>query len=222
MLVHMLGEYQQRQAVRLQLQQSQEPFPILAKTIAKGCNELMVTAIPACGQLSFLPSLLRDGSPERIFMEPLNDILGRVTPRRQSTPSSRTAQPSQPPTRQQSPEQIARLRQKHSYGSQQQPSDYAAVDPCRPQDGSVTSRQPGRSAGQNYREPDRYQASLSPRSENRLPGHRQTQQQTGRMLPQAQQELPSTQPLLPSAASKTGSYHRADDSTSNYYGDVID
>jgi len=84
------------------------------------------------------------------------------------------------------------------------------------------SRQLGRSTGQDYREPDRYQTSLSPRSENRLPGHRQTQQQTGRMLPQAQQELPSTQPLLPSAASKTGNYHRADDSISNYYGDVID
>src|SRR5437588_10847992 len=117
-------------------------------------------------------------------MEPLNDILGRVTPRRQptsnhptyqgtSSPSSRAAQPSQLPTRQQSPEQKARLRQRNPYGSQQ--SDHAAVDPRVPQDGSVVSRQPGRSAGQDYREPGRYPTSPLPRSENRLPSHRQTQ-----------------------------------------------
>jgi len=171
-------------------------------------------------------------------MEPLNDILGRVTPRRQptsnhptyqgtSSPSSRAAQPSQLPTRQQSPEQMARLRQRNPYGSQQQQPDHVVVDPHRPQDGSIVSRQPGRSAGQDYREPGRYPTSPLPRSENRLPSHRQTQPPLGHMLSRTQQELPSTQPpqpiqpLLPSAAGKTGNYHHADDS-SNYYGDVID
>src|SRR6266699_674437 len=145
------------------------------------------------------------------IMEPLNDILGRVTPRRQSTPSSKAAQPSQPPTRQQSPEQMARLRQKYPYGSQQQQPDHIAADPRRPQNGSVGPRQPNQSANQEstaYRQPGRYQTSPLQRSQNRLSGHRQTQQQTGHMQPRAQQDLPSTQPpqsiqpLLPSAASK--------------------
>src|SRR5260370_38637817 len=118
-------------------------------------------------------------------MEPLNDILGRVTPRRQptsnhptyqgtSSPSSKAAQPSQPSARQQSPEQMARLRQKYPYGSQQQQPDHIAADPRRPQNGSVGPRQPGQSANQEstaYRQPCRYQTSPLQRSQSRLSAH---------------------------------------------------
>lgn len=170
-------------------------------------------------------------------MEPLNNILGRVTPRRQptsnhptyqgtSSPSSRAAQPSQPPTiRQQSPEQVTHPRQKNSYGSQQPQPDHITGDPRRPQDGSVASR----SGGHSYHDLGRYQTSPSQRSENRLSNYRPTQPPTGRMLSRTQQAVSSSQPpqpiqpLLPSTtANKTGKHHRADDSASNYYGDVID
>jgi DNA replication protein DnaC len=170
-------------------------------------------------------------------MEPLNDILGRVTPRRQPTtnhptyqgtfsPSSRPVQPPQQPSvRQQPPEPMARQRLKYPYGSgAQQPPDHATIDPRRPQDGSVVSRQ----TGQDHREPGRYASPLQ-RSENRLPNQRPPQQQAGRMPSRvAQQGLPvaqppqAIQPLLPSAASKMGHYHRADDSTAHYYGDGIE
>ena len=167
-------------------------------------------------------------------MEPLNDILGRVTPRRQpttnhptyqgtSSPRSRAAQPPQPSVHQQSPEQIARLRPKYPYGSGPQQPDHATVGLRHHQDGSVVSRQ----SGQDHQS-GRYPHPL-PRPENRLSSHRPTQQQAGRMLSRStRQELVPAQPpqpippLLPSAASKTGYYHRADDSTSNYYGDVIE
>lgn len=127
--------------------------------------------------------------------------------------------------RQQPPEQVTRLRQKPSYGSQL--PDSVTVEPRRPQDGSVVSR----SAGQENalsREPGRYQISSLHHSENRLASYRQTQSPTGRTLSHTRQERASTQlpeptpPLLPSAANKTGKYHRADDSTSHYYADVID
>jgi DNA replication protein DnaC len=160
-------------------------------------------------------------------MEPLNDIIGRLTPRRQltsnqpthqgtSSPSSKTAQPS---TRQQLPEQMAHPRQRNPY-SQQQP-DRAARDPHRSQDGSVPRQQNRRSHQEStsYHEPDRYQTpSLQAR---------QMQQPTRHTLSRAQQEShpshypPSIPPLLPSDTSKTGHYHHADDSSSNYYGDVI-
>lgn len=123
-------------------------------------------------------------------MEPLNDILGRLTPRRQltsnqpthlgtSSPSSKAAQPS---TRQQLPEQMAHPRQRNPY-SQQQP-DSAAIDPRHSQDGSVP-RQLNRRSNQestSYREPDRYQTP---------PSHsRQTQHLTGRILSRTQPESP--------------------------------
>jgi DNA replication protein DnaC len=161
-------------------------------------------------------------------MEPLNDIIGRLTPRRQltsnqpthqgtSSPSSKTAQPS---TRQQLPEQMAHPRQRNPYSQQQ--LDRAAIDPRHSQDGSVP-RQLNRRSHQestSYREPDRHQTSSL--------HARQMQQPTRHMLSRAQQKsLPSQysqsiQPLLPSDTSKTGHYHHADDSSSKYYGDVID
>ncbi len=173
-------------------------------------------------------------------MERLNNILGRPTPRRQptsnypiyrgtSSASSRVAQQSQLPIRQQSPEQVARLRLKYPSGSQPQQLDHVATNAHHPQDEPAVSRQPSRTADQErggaYHEPSRYHTSPLQHSENKLPRYRHT----GRLQPQARQESPSStqysrpiQPLLPSAASKTGHHHHADDYISNAYGDVMD
>lgn len=173
-------------------------------------------------------------------MESLNNILGRVTPRRQPTsnhptyqgtfsPNSRVTQPSQPPTttRQQLPEQVTRLKQKYPHGgSQQKQPDHVTVDPRRPQDRSALSRSASQESTPN-REQGRHQMSPLGHSENRLLNYRQTQQPAERMLPRTQQEIllaqppESLQPLQSSATNKTGKYHRADDTTSHYYGDVI-
>ena len=168
-------------------------------------------------------------------MEPLNEILERVTPRRQLTsnhptyqgtfsPSSRATQPSQPPTKHQQSPQVTYQRQKYPYSEQ---PDHVTANPHRSQDRLGVSW----SAGQEstpHRESGRYQTSPLQRSENRVPSYRQAQPPTGRMLSQAQQEASSPQPsepiqpLLPSATNKTGNYHRADDSIPNFYADVID
>jgi DNA replication protein DnaC len=164
-------------------------------------------------------------------MEPLSDILEKVTPRRQltnnhttyqgtSSPSSRAPQPSQPP-------QVTYLRQQSPYHPKQ--PNHVTTDHRRAQDIGEVSWSADPQESTPYRESATYhQKSPLHRTENRGASYRQTQPPTKRMLSRGQQEaslLQSAQPiqpLLPSAVNKTGHYHHADDSTPNYYADVIE
>src|SRR5262245_36906001 len=59
---------QQRHVEGLLLPQGERQSPILAKPIVERCNGQTATVTPASRQLSFPPSLLRDGPLERGFM----------------------------------------------------------------------------------------------------------------------------------------------------------